>query len=298
MSTAIELADELSHDYCSCLADYKSRGMTDPECESCGTKDLRHRAAAELRRLAVEADTLRADADECDALRAKLADTLTRTAEALKGPPPPLHAWGWHDLPEIAEALRAERDSVLSDWNALVSALGSPTNGGAVGHARALRAEVQSLTDDRDSWEQQASARTADAVKLAGERDLARKEWAAACKCLSAANAEVNRLTRERASQREADLEVQRETAEHNRALQREVERLRSGEPLSLLSAIIAELDDEPPHGPGHSHSKAGVWDCDNQPALAGKPCDWCATWDKARTLVAEATKEQQENAS
>ena len=213
MSIAIELADELSLDYCSCLADYKSRGMTDPECESCSTKDLRHRAAAELRRLAVEAETLRVDADECDALRAKLADTLTRTAEALKGPPPPLHAWGWHDLPEIASKLRtdlaesaesltnvrAQRDAARADWNT-------------------LRAKVQSLTDDRDSWEQQASARTADAVKLAGERDLARKEWAAACKCLSAANAEGERL--------EARLI---EAAAQRVELQCEIGRLRSG---------------------------------------------------------------------
>lgn len=51
---------------------------------------------------------LRADAAECDALRSKLADILTRTANALKGEPAPLHLHSWHDLPECARRLRAD----------------------------------------------------------------------------------------------------------------------------------------------------------------------------------------------
>ena len=39
-----------------------------------------------------------------------------------------------------------------------------------------MRREVQRLTDDRDSWRDQASARTADAVKYARERDALRAE--------------------------------------------------------------------------------------------------------------------------
>lgn len=39
-----------------------------------------------------------------------------------------------------------------------------------------LRAEVEDLTADRDSWSEQASARTADAVQFMQERDAARAE--------------------------------------------------------------------------------------------------------------------------
>jgi hypothetical protein len=38
-------------------------------------------------------------------------------------------------------AVQGELDQVLGDWNALVAASGSKTNGGAVGHVTALRAE-------------------------------------------------------------------------------------------------------------------------------------------------------------
>jgi hypothetical protein len=41
---------------------------------------------------------------------------------------------------------RAELKSVLADWNDLVKASGSPTNGGAIGHVRAMRAELARLT--------------------------------------------------------------------------------------------------------------------------------------------------------
>ena len=34
--------------------------------------------------------------------------------------------------------MTAERDSLLADWNAIVKASGSKTNGGAVGHVAAL----------------------------------------------------------------------------------------------------------------------------------------------------------------
>lgn len=41
---------------------------------------------------------------ELDAMREQLADLLSRTAIALRGPEPPLTRWGWHDLPERAAA--------------------------------------------------------------------------------------------------------------------------------------------------------------------------------------------------
>ncbi len=46
---------------------------------------------------------------------------------------------------EEIEALNAECDALLSDWNALVKASGSRTNGGAVGHVAAMRAERDAL---------------------------------------------------------------------------------------------------------------------------------------------------------
>lgn len=45
------------------------------------------------------------------ALRENLATLLTRTANALKGDPPALVSWSWHDLPEVAADLRAALES-------------------------------------------------------------------------------------------------------------------------------------------------------------------------------------------
>lgn len=47
---------------------------------------------------------LRQEVEYYDELREKMADILNRTALALRGPEPPLHKWGWHDLPERAAA--------------------------------------------------------------------------------------------------------------------------------------------------------------------------------------------------
>ena len=44
---------------------------------------------------------------------------------------------------EDIDALRQELAAVLSDWNSLVRASGSRTNGGAVGHVAALRREAE-----------------------------------------------------------------------------------------------------------------------------------------------------------
>lgn len=53
---------------------------------------------------------LSAEVAELDALRDKLADILSRTAVALRGPEPPLTRWSWHDLPERAAAAIAAID--------------------------------------------------------------------------------------------------------------------------------------------------------------------------------------------
>ena len=46
-------------------------------------------------------------AEEDRALCDKLAGTLTRTANVLKGEPKPLHRHSWHDLPNVAQRLVA-----------------------------------------------------------------------------------------------------------------------------------------------------------------------------------------------
>jgi len=51
------------------------------------------------------------------------------------------------DAENDRDTLRTELASVLGDWNALVAAIGSPTNGGAIGHAKALRAEHERLRE-------------------------------------------------------------------------------------------------------------------------------------------------------
>ena len=51
---------------------------------------------------------LRAEVDEADARAGRFAELLRATADALKGPPQPLALHSWHDLPEVAAALRAE----------------------------------------------------------------------------------------------------------------------------------------------------------------------------------------------
>ena len=60
-----------------------------------------------------------AELQETDELRGRLADILTRTADALKGPPGPLMRHSWHDLAEWATELRAMmREIAASDQSA------------------------------------------------------------------------------------------------------------------------------------------------------------------------------------
>jgi hypothetical protein len=53
-------------------------------------------------RLKDRINELMLEADECAKLRESMADLLTRTANALKGPPASLSQHSWHDLPEVA----------------------------------------------------------------------------------------------------------------------------------------------------------------------------------------------------
>jgi len=65
-------------------------------------------------RAAAEIEDLRRDLDENAALRERMADLLRRTAVSLRGPEPPLTRWGWHDLPERAAAVAAERERLAA----------------------------------------------------------------------------------------------------------------------------------------------------------------------------------------
>lgn len=56
------------------------------------------------------ADALQAELTESDALRERLAELLKQTAVALRGEPPPLTSWSWHDVPERAAAAIAAID--------------------------------------------------------------------------------------------------------------------------------------------------------------------------------------------
>lgn len=53
--------------------------------------------------------------EELTAQRDKLADILTRTANALKGQPTELTQHSWHDLPEVAQKLKAAQQEPLTD---------------------------------------------------------------------------------------------------------------------------------------------------------------------------------------
>lgn len=55
--------------------------------------------------LIAEVERLRASEDEYVVLCDRLSELLTQTAEALKGPPPPLAMHDWSDLPAVAAKL-------------------------------------------------------------------------------------------------------------------------------------------------------------------------------------------------
>ena len=52
-----------------------------------------------------EIEAMEKESQESHDLIEKVSDILTRTANAMKGKPAPLHSHSWHDLPEVAEAM-------------------------------------------------------------------------------------------------------------------------------------------------------------------------------------------------
>lgn len=53
----------------------------------------------------------------------------------------------------------------------------------------------------------------------------------------------------------------------------------------AVFREIEAEDDDGDGNAPGHGHAIPGIWDSDNG-ELAGKPCAWCALWNKAKGML------------
>lgn len=60
----------------------------------------------EIKALREETEALREEVTDYVNQFGRLSDLLTRTANALKGPPPPLMSHSLHDLPEVAARLR------------------------------------------------------------------------------------------------------------------------------------------------------------------------------------------------
>lgn len=57
------------------------------------------------------------------------------------------------------------------------------------------------------------------------------------------------------------------------------------------LAAIVMHYGDRG-NAPGHAHDRTGIWDDDNEPSKAGKPCQWCAEWNSALAALAKARGE------
>jgi hypothetical protein len=77
----------------------------DIRCPKCGT--VSHGCSdSDCPEAPAPAD-LAAEIDELHALNAKLGDLLTRSVNAVRGDPPPLTLWSWHDLPERIQAAMA-----------------------------------------------------------------------------------------------------------------------------------------------------------------------------------------------
>lgn len=62
-----------------------------------------------------------------------------------------------------------------------------------------------------------------------------------------------------------------------------------------LLKAVMREMaakgQSKDGNAPGHSHTIPDIWDADNKPGLAGKPCAWCSLWNKATAALAKSER-------
>lgn len=60
---------------------------------------------------------------------------------------------------------------------------------------------------------------------------------------------------------------------------------------VAALAGIVEHFhrrSDGRPNAPDHGHDKPGIWDADNAPEIAGKPCDWCAHWANSLALLSK----------
>lgn len=55
--------------------------------------------------------------DENQELFDRLSDLLTRSVIELKGPPPPLTLWSWHDIPDQIKELKRENEALKAKVN-------------------------------------------------------------------------------------------------------------------------------------------------------------------------------------
>jgi hypothetical protein len=120
---------------------------------------------------------------EAPELRVKLAETLHMTwsqaRECDQNIRADIEAYGlqcWNACDEhVAGPLREELAAVLSDWNAL-QAIGSPTNGGAVAHVKALQKRVSELEQQNEGLRQQHGRDSFSLRALCEHRDRLKSE--------------------------------------------------------------------------------------------------------------------------
>lgn len=67
---------------------------------------------------------------------------------------------------------------------------------------------------------------------------------------------------------------------------------LGTGGMVDIFAAVFREIEEQngcdDGNAPGHGHEIPGIWDDDNG-KLAGQPCAWCALWNRAKAMIAEA---------
>lgn len=114
---------------------------------------------AQGRRYAIKLDTflngMVEDQHESDLLRERMSRLLTGTANALKGDPPELTSWSWHNLPELVADMQAEQsrlrgvveavEALAPKWRAWDDDLHNDTSTFQRGKAAAFRACARDL---------------------------------------------------------------------------------------------------------------------------------------------------------
>lgn len=87
----------------------EARALLGIECE-CDSFTILSADWRVIRDAAIDESRRRADGDLDEWLRDRLQTLLTRTATVLRGEPPTGEVWGWDNIPELVEAVVAERD--------------------------------------------------------------------------------------------------------------------------------------------------------------------------------------------